>query len=180
MTGSKGSERRCTECGAPQHVERKTVMYPESGLENVQLVNVPVWICDNGHEEVVIPAVSELHELIAHSIIRKPAPLTSDEIRFLRRRVDLSAKEFAARLGITPVHLSRIENSVRRQTKPLDLLIRLAVATLIASRDAKPFPSDLAPFVNQLEDAWDVGTHRLKHVEQALPEEDEWIEASAS
>jgi hypothetical protein len=49
---------------------------------------------------------------------------------------------------------------------------------LIAARDAKPFPSDLAPLVDQLDAAWDVGTHRLKHVDQALPDH-EWAEASA-
>jgi len=152
-------------------------MYPESGLDNVQLGNVPVWICLNGHEEVEIPAVTALHELIAHSIIRKPAPLTQAEIKFLRRRVDLSAREFAAHLGITPVHLSRVENARRRPAKSLDLLVRLASASLIARRDKKPFPADLAPFVDQLDDAWDIGTHRLKHLDHALPVENEWVEA---
>ena len=46
-------------------------MYPESGLNNVQLVNVPVWVCANGHEELEIPAVTELHELLAHMIVRE-------------------------------------------------------------------------------------------------------------
>lgn len=154
-------------------------MYPESGLNNVQLMNVPVWVCENGHEEMDIPAVTVLHELIAHSIIRKPAPLDRHEIRFLRRRVDLTGREFAAHLGITPEHLSRVENGPRRPTKSLDLLIRLASASLIASRDKKHFPADLAPFVDQLDQAWDIGTHRLRHLDQALPEQDEWVEAAS-
>jgi putative zinc finger/helix-turn-helix YgiT family protein len=170
--------RRCTECGEPQELRRKTVMYPESGLENVQLVNVPAWVCVNGHEEIEIPAVTALHELIAHLIIRKPAALTSAEIKFLRRRVDLTANEFSAHLGITPIHLSRVENGRRRPAKSLDLLIRLATASLIARRDKKPFPADLAPFVDQLDQAWDIGTHRLQHVDAPLPEQDEWVEAA--
>jgi putative zinc finger/helix-turn-helix YgiT family protein len=171
-------ERRCTECGTIQHVTRQTIMYPESGLDNVELGNVPVWICENGHEEIEIPAVTSLHELIAYVVIRKPALLNGAEIKFLRRRVALTAREFAAHLGITPVHLSRTENGARRPTKSLDLLIRLVTASLIASRDKKPFPNDLAPLVDRLEKAWDIGTHRLKHLDQALPEEDEWIEAT--
>jgi putative transcriptional regulator len=153
-------------------------MYPESGLDNVQLINVPVWVCVNGHEEKTIPAMTQLHELIAHSIIRKPASLTQAEIKFLRRRVDMSSKEFAERLGISAVHLSRLENGRRRPVKTLDVLVRLVTASLIASRDKKPFPADLVPLVDQLEKAWDIGTHRLKHVDQALPEQDEWVEAT--
>ena len=170
-------ERRCTECGAIQHVFRKTVPYAESGLDNVELSNVPVWICENEHQEVEIPAVTELHELLAHMIMRKPAFLDGAEIKFLRRRVELSAKEFAERIGITPQHLSRLEND-RRKSKVFDLLIRLFVASLVAARDRKPFPADLAPFVNQLEDAWNIGAHRLRHNDQAPPEH-EWEETAA-
>lgn len=170
--------RRCTECGQPQDVQRQAVMYPESGLDNVQLVNVPVWVCANQHEEVEIPAVTALHDLIAHSIIRKPAPLNAAEIKFLRRRVDLTGNEFAAHLGITPIHLSRVENGRRKPAKPLDLLIRLVTAVLIAQRDKKPLPADLAPFVDQLEQGWDIGTHRLAHIDKPLPEEEEWVEAN--
>ncbi|MES1256684.1 MAG: helix-turn-helix domain-containing protein [Acidobacteriota bacterium] len=179
MENRLSSDRRCSECGNVQQLVRKTVPYEESGLNNVQLENVPVWVCSNGHEEVTIPAMTQLHELIAHSIIRKPAPLDKEEIRFLRRRVDQTAREFAAHLGISAVHLSRMENGPRVPPRSLDLLIRLVTASLIAARDKKPFPADLAPFVDQLEQTWNIGTHRLKHVDQTLPEEDQWVEAAS-
>ena len=35
--------RRCTECGELQHLTTTTTDYPESGLDNVQLINVPMW-----------------------------------------------------------------------------------------------------------------------------------------
>lgn len=162
--------RRCVECGLPQELAHTTVMYPESGLKNVQLSNVPAWKCAEGHEEIEIPAVQELHELLAHLIIRKPAPIVGPEIKFLRRRVGMSAKEFAGRIGLSPVRLSQLENLQTRIHKRADLLIRLSMAALIASRDAKPFPNDLGHFVDQLEQGWDVGTHRLKHNENALPD----------
>jgi len=170
-------ERRCTECGAVQHETRQTVMYPESGLDNVQLVNVPVWVCENGHEELEIPAITQLHDLLTHVIIRKPARLTGREIRFIRRRAELSAQEFACRIGISPQHLSRLENDKGKKTRTLDLLIRLGIATLIAARHGQPLPDDLAPLVDQLEAAFDVGTHRLKHLDQALPEH-QWEQTS--
>jgi putative zinc finger/helix-turn-helix YgiT family protein len=164
--------RRCTECGQPQRQERRSVDYPESGLTNVELFNVPAWVCPNNHEEIEIPAVTQLHELLAHLIIRKPAILTGNEIKFLRRRVGIQAKEFALRIGLTPVSLSRFETGQRRISRRIDLLIRLSAAALIASRDNKPFPADLAPLVRTLE-AWDIGRHRLRHVDAAVPDH-EW------
>jgi putative zinc finger/helix-turn-helix YgiT family protein len=172
MTETASSIRRCTECGQPQRQDRRTVDYPESGLTNVELFNVPVWVCENNHEEVEIPAVSQLHELLAHLIIRKPAILSGGEIKFLRRRVDIQAKEFAQRIGLTPVSLSRFENGQRKVSRRIDLLIRLSAAAMIAARNNKPFPADLAPLVRTLE-AWDIGNHRLRHVDAAVPDH-EW------
>lgn len=150
--------------------------YSQSGLSNVQLQNVPVWICPNDHEEVQIPATTQLHELLAQVIIRKPSTLDGSEVKFLRRRIDQSAKEFAQKIGITPVHLSRVENGTRPITRPVDLLVRLTVAAYIAARDGKTFPKDLVTLIDQLERSWDIGAHRLKHVSSAPPES-EWEEA---
>jgi DNA-binding transcriptional regulator YiaG len=133
---------------------------------------VPVWTCSNNHDEVEIPAVTQLHELLAHLIIRKPASISGPEIKFLRRRVGIQAKDFAQRIGLTPEALSRFETGRRRVSRRIDLLIRLSAAALIAARDSKPFPADLAPPVNSLE-AWDIGSHRLRHVDSAPPEH-EW------
>jgi len=165
--------RRCTECGSPQHVERRTIDYPESGLTNVQLINVPVWVCSREHEEFEIPAVNQLHELLAYGILRKPARLNGAEIKFLRRRIDMPAKVFAERIGITPVQLSRIETGARRITQPMDLLIRLAVTAFIASRHGQPFPADMTRFIDRLEGWGDLGSHRLRHREQPTPDR-EW------
>ena len=167
--------RRCTECGEPQTEVRQAGDYPESGLDNVQLINLPVWVCSNGHEELEVPNVRQLHELLARLIIRKPAPLTGDEIRFLRRRIGLQGKEFSERIGITPQALSRVENGrpVHHRT---NLLIRLSAAALLAARDNKAMPADLAPLVKRLE-AWDIGSHRLRHVDAAPPDH-EWESAN--
>ena len=167
------AERRCTECGQAQQPFRRDVGYPESGLDNVQLLNVPVWVCSNGHQEVVIPAINELHELLARMIIRKPAPLVGPEIKFLRRRVGLTAKDFAARIGLTPVRVSQLENTKNGFPKRIDLLFRLTFAALISARDGKSFPNDLGHLLEQVEQAWDLGSHRIKHNENALPDQ-EW------
>jgi len=170
--------RYCTECGEPQKEVRREVPYPESGLNNVLLFNVPVWTCANQHEEIEIPAVTGLHDLLAQMIIRKPAPLVGQEVRFLRRRVGLTAKEFAHKIALTPVRLSQLENTRTGIHKRADLLVRLCMAALLAARDSKPFPNDLAHLVDLLDQTWDLGSHRIRHNEQAPPD-NEWEEAPA-
>jgi transcriptional regulator with XRE-family HTH domain len=148
------------------------VDYYESGLDNVQLINVPIWVCPNKHQEIEIPAVTQLHELLAYLIIRKPASLTGPEVRFLRRRIGIQAKEFAEKIGLTPVTLSRFENGHRRICRRIDLLIKLSAAVLLAARDNKPFPTELTHLLDTLE-GWDIGRHRLRHTDSTLAEH-EW------
>lgn len=169
--------RRCTECGERQRLERRTVPYPESGLDNVQLQNVPVWVCKNDHPEIEIPAVNQLHELLGQLIIRKPTTLKGAEIKFLRRRVGLSGKQFAERIGIKPVHLSRLETGARPLPRRADLLIRLVVAAYLAEKQGRVLPGDLVQLIDKLEEAWDIGTHRVRHSDSPIPEH-EWEEAS--
>ena len=161
--------RRCTECGGPLTVARKTAPYPESGLPNVVLVNVPVWKCVNGHEEIEIPAMRELHDVLVHQILRKPAPLTGAEIRFLRKRVGLSSKEFGARLGFHQVTVSKLETGRHRLQRPTDLLIRLYCAHLLAAKRGLQMPDDMLPVLEELERGMDVGQHRFEHLESNEP-----------
>jgi putative zinc finger/helix-turn-helix YgiT family protein len=172
--------RRCVECGLEQTCVRKETPYPESGLRNVQLFNVPVWICPNGHEEIQIPAQRQLHELLATLILRKSAPLDGAEVRFLRKRLGLGSKEFSKRIGISPVHISRIENGERRIPRPLNLLIRLFFASALSARDGKTYP-EMGHILDQLEHViMDLGSHRLRHVaaDESSANMEEWREAS--
>lgn len=170
--------RFCTECGEPQSLTRKAVPYPQSGLSNVQLQNVPVWKCANFHEEVEIPSSKQLHDVLNQLVLRKPVALAGSEIRFLRRRINLSGKEFAERIGLTPVRLSQLENSTGPIGRRIDLLVRLYVAAVMANRHGADFPKDLAPLLDELESgAWDLGEHKVRHNDSAPPDH-EWEEAA--
>ena len=173
--------RRCFECGEPLRVELKTVPYPESGIANVSLANVPVWTCVNGHDELEIPAVDELHDLLADIVIRKPAALVGAEVRFLRKRLELTAREFAARLGMSPVHLSRLENGRRGLKRPTDLLIRLYCAHWLSALQHRSCAPGLIATLQQLEamQAEDP-EHRIRHRRRTGREcSPEWVEADA-
>lgn len=166
------TSRRCVECGRPQKEQRGAVPYPESGLQNVQLLNVPIWRCENGHEEVEIPDVEQLHDLLAHQIIRQPAALSAGDIRFVRRRLGLTARDFAARMGWTPEWQSQIENGHVTANRPSELLMRLACGVLLAEKSGKS-ADDLTPLVAELEATMSLAGHRLRHSDQALPNR-EW------
>jgi len=169
--------RRCTECGQPQYETRESVPYPESGLDNVQLINAPVWICDNGHRELEIPAVQELHNLLANMIVRQPAALTGRDVRFLRKRVGLTARQYAARIGRTPEWISQVENGHAPIDRANDLLFRLSLGVLVAAKSGVS-ADDLAPLVDELEHVMNIGSHRVRHNENASPQH-EWEAAPA-
>ena len=155
--------RRCTECGEAQRLTRATTDYPESGLDNVKLVDVPVWECRNGHHEVEIPKAEQLHGLLVNALIGKPTALVGPEIRFLRRELGMSGRSFARQLGMTAEHLSRLETGGRTVTQATSLLVRLAVAWELIRRRRIEFPSELQPFVSDLDAASDAGAHRVQY-----------------
>jgi len=128
---------------------------------------------------VEVPATKQLHELLAQLVIRKPVALVGEELRFLRRRIDLPAKDFAGRIGLSPVRLSQLENSTQTIVRRTDLLVRLYVAAVLASRDDIDFPKDLVPLVVELETGdGDLGEHLVRHNDNA-PANHEWEDASA-
>ena len=173
--------RRCFECGEPLRAEHKTLSYPESGLDNVCLANVPGWVCANGHEELEIPAIDELHDLLADIIIRKSTPLVGAEVRFLRKRLELTAREFAERLGMTSVHLSRLENGRRELQRSKDLLVRLYCAHTLSVQHRRPCPPELIGILQQLEamEPKDI-EHRVRHRRRAgRGSSPEWVESDA-
>lgn len=169
--------RRCVECGAPQTLSREAVAYPESGLDHVQLLNVPVWVCENGHREVEIPAIEDLHSLLAHMIVRQPVPLSGRDVRFLRRRAGLTARQFATQIGRTPEWISHVENGHAQLDRPNELLFRLSLGVLLAKRTGRS-PDDLAPLVEELERSMNISAIRIRHNESARPQH-EWEAATS-
>ena len=56
-------------------------------------MDVPVWECGNGHQEIEIPKAEELHGLTSSTqLISKPAALAGPEIRFLRKELGMSGR----------------------------------------------------------------------------------------
>ncbi len=117
---------RCERCDGRMKATVKDFRYPESGLPNVVLQGLRVYVCESCQEEIPeIPNLLQLHRVIAKALLTKPAVLTGEEVRFLRRHVGLKAKEFADQLGTTPVTVSRWETGAIAIDPKTDRFIRL-------------------------------------------------------
>ncbi|MBD8651461.1 helix-turn-helix domain-containing protein [Rhizobium sp. CFBP 13726] len=69
--------------------------YTECGLTNVFIAGIEVQVDDDGDEVITIPAVNELHMVIADGIVRHEKGITGEELRFLRTEMGLTQAELA-------------------------------------------------------------------------------------
>jgi DNA-binding transcriptional regulator YiaG len=156
----------CGTCGEIMSRKFGETPYPQSGLANVVLQNVPMWVCANGHRDVQIPAVDQLHSLLASAIVVQPWSLKGNEIKFLRKFLSYSARDFSALIGVHHVTLSDWETNKTPIVRQSEALIRLAFAELIRDKFKRPFPKPLIPVLESLEKQGTFpGDLRLEHVE---------------
>ena len=115
----------CPKCGKIIHGKIGTYRYEESGLNNVYVQNIPVYQCSCGPAYASIFRMPRLNELIAETLLEKPALLNGKEIKFLRKSLYLSSKAFSDTLGIEKTTLSKWENDRQQHSEMNDRLIRL-------------------------------------------------------
>ncbi|MEP9388956.1 helix-turn-helix domain-containing protein [Mesorhizobium sp. KR9-304] len=70
--------------------------YTESGLKNVFIDGLPMEVDDDGDEIITIPAVNELHRVIALGIVSHAHGISPDELRFLRTEMGYTQSELGA------------------------------------------------------------------------------------
>ena len=107
----------CPVCGKGNLETRRETRRYGRGVD-VTLVNVPVRRCPAcGEELVMIPAIEELHRLIARDLAKSRARLRPGGIRFLRTYLGYSSADFAAVMSVTPETVSRWES--KRSQQPM-------------------------------------------------------------
>lgn len=125
---------KCPECRKGQmEARRENYRYTESGLPNVVIENAEILQCPVcGSRGVAIQSMDALHRVLALAVIRQPDPLGPHEIRYLRKWLGWSGKDFAKHMGVTPETVSRWESV--DGGKPMggtaDRLLRMLVARL--------------------------------------------------
>jgi len=128
---------KCDICHSEMRERTATIerpyRYDLSGLDDVYLAGILVRHCPKGHgDSPVIPRIEDLHHRIAIWLIRRRGLLLGKEVRFLRKKIGFPAKKFAVLLGVSPEHLSRVENGKRKTLgHSSDRVARLAVASVL-------------------------------------------------
>jgi len=128
---------KCDVCESPMRERMATRQQPYhynlSGLDDVYLAGILVRECPKGHgDSPVIPRIEELHNHIAIWLIQKRGLLHGKEVRFMRKTLGFPGKKFAALLGVSPEHLSRVENGKRKTLgHSSDRVARLAAASVL-------------------------------------------------
>ena len=127
---------KCMICGEAMFTQRENYQYTASGLPYVTLQQVEVSRCPHcGETEVAIPHIEALHRAIATALVRKPARLTPEEIRYLRKYLGWSGADFAAHMGVTAETVSRWEHGTTPMGSTANRLLRLLVVTQVPVQD---------------------------------------------
>ncbi len=122
--GAKDTRMKMSTEAEPYH-------FVGSGLQNVYLVGVEYEMDPGaGTQAAVIPCLPNLMAAIGKVLVEKKTPLSADEVRFLRKRLRLSSKEFAKLAGKTSEQYSRIENGAAKLTPTVERVVRLLYAAL--------------------------------------------------
>lgn len=126
----------CPACAGTMKVKRENYNYSACGLPHVTLKNVEVRRCGEcGEDEVVIPKIDLLHQVIAMAVITKRSRLSAAEVKFLRKYLGWSGADFARHMGVAAETVSRWENEHEPIGGIADRLLRLMVATRAPARD---------------------------------------------
>lgn len=105
--------------------------YTECGLMNVFISGIEVQTDDDGDEVIIVPAVNELHHVIATGIVNHPKGISGDELRFLRTEMGLTQSELSGLVHRDKQSIGRWERGEVEIDSPSETLIRrLAIESL--------------------------------------------------
>ena len=128
--------RRCALCGGRLSVEILP-HYKELQIGvAVDLVDtVEESTCKQcGEKEVSIPDFNGLLRAIAVARVKLPIKLNGEEIRFLRKTLELTAKELAAHISVREETISRWENNKEQISPPVEKLLRIYAAETLGAQ----------------------------------------------
>ena len=141
----------CTRCGEQVTPERRSYRYAESGLSNVILQGIEMADCAKcGNSDVIIPRMAKIHRAIAEALVKSPARLTGEELRFLRKHLGLSGDQLGGYLHTDRTKISKWERGEDRIGPPTDRLVRLLVAAI--DSELRPGVSAVAEHLPQISD----------------------------
>ncbi len=113
---------------------RKTETFIYEGLGfPIKLINVPMkkvfgeWAMDINFNKLQLAAV--------YGLIYKPTSLNGDELRFIRKFLDMSMADFGKVFGVSHVAVLKWENGKNHVSPPTDIYIRLYILDHLHAKD---------------------------------------------
>lgn len=112
--------------------DEKLYHYTGCGLDNVWLIDGYRVVETDYGAGVAIDRADELHHVIAKAIIDRPTPLRGQDVRFLRKILDLSQVDMGKLLGVDRATVIRWEKG---RDKPVGMMADLALRQTYAARN---------------------------------------------
>jgi len=104
--------------------DKTPLHYTDCGLDDVYLVS-GYEIARTPHGEgLSIKNLDELHKAIGCTLAKQKKVLSSKELRFLRRQMDLTQSDLGKLLGLSSQQVARWEKGESEISGPADLLVR--------------------------------------------------------
>ena len=125
---------QCSNCGSEAKIVRGDYEFKETGLRDLVLLDIElVKYGKCGNVDPILFQVEELMHIAAVAILQKPYRLQGEELRFLRKHIDLNQEEFAKLLHIDKTTLSKWENN----EDPIGVQSDLLARAVVISRDKR-------------------------------------------
>lgn len=121
---------RCSKCGAEARAETGSYEFKESGLP-VVLRGIQLIRCATcGNVDPVIHKVNQLMRRLALAVVNKPDRLRGEDVRFLRKFLQMPGEQFSEYIRVHPSTLSKWEHNEDPIGEQSDRLIRLIALVL--------------------------------------------------
>jgi len=141
--------KKCTICGSKLNkLQYSSYNYTNCGLSKVYLKGIVAHACANkecGEEEITIPNIEELHQLLAEKIASQVNKILPEEIRFLRTHLGFSGAHFAKVIGVSPETVSRWEKGTVNMKEASERFLRVLILSQVGAfrnyEDLKDFAS---------------------------------------
>lgn len=111
--------------------------YTDSGLSNVWLRNGFTVRETSYGNAVSIHDLEGLHKAIGHHLVNNVTHLDGEEVRFLRKELDLTQSQLAGTLGVSEPTIRGWESDRRPITKSAEMYLRVLYVTYIENEDGK-------------------------------------------
>ncbi len=111
--------------------------YTECGLQNVYIDGLEIVLDDDGDEVITIPAINELHRVIAMGIVSHEHGMSGGELRFLRTEMGYTQAELSILVHHDKQSIGRWERSEFEIDSSAEAIIRrLAIEKLLLNIDS--------------------------------------------